>query len=219
MPRKRAVLDRIFSPQTNLLYLLVQEEGDVPNLEISGVKMKSAVPTIAAVLEASLQALRPLTGVCLDTCAGLGYSATAMARAPGVSRVVCFEADANVVELVRRNATSRDLFDNPKVELRVADVLEVLDSVPDATFDRVFHDPPRLAMAGELYSRQFYDKLYRVMKPGGRLFHYTGAPGEKAGKRVRDGVIRRLTEAGFQPVRERREAQGVSALKPARPRR
>jgi predicted methyltransferase len=103
----RTTLYRHFSPETNRLYLLYQEPGDLPNLEISGVKMKSSTPSITAVLEASLRELRPLTGICLDTCGGLGYSAIAMAREPVVSSVVCFEADANVIEAARHNAIPR----------------------------------------------------------------------------------------------------------------
>jgi uncharacterized protein len=214
MPSERTVLYRHFSPETNRLYAVFQEQGDLPNLEISGVKMKSSTPSIAAVLEASLKALKPLVGACFDTCGGLGYSATAMALAPSVTRVLCFEVDANVVEAARHNPESRALFDNPKIELRVEDVFEGIDAFPEAYFDRVFHDPPRTSLAGELYSLEFYRKLFRVMKPGAKLFHYTGSPGEMAGKRVRLGVIRRLQEAGFEAVRERPEAQGVSATRP-----
>jgi predicted methyltransferase len=139
-----------------------------------------------------------------------------MARAPGVSRVVCFEVDENVLEAARHNPASRGLFENPRIELRAEDVFEGIDAFPEGTFDRAFHDPPRLSLAGELYSLEFYRKMFRVLKPRGRLFHYTGAPGDKAGKRIRTGVIRRLQEAGFEQVRERQEAQGVSAVKPAR---
>jgi predicted methyltransferase len=189
----------------------------MPNLEISGVKMKSSSPSIEAVLKASLRELAPLTGVCLDTCCGLGYSAIAMAKPASVSKVVCFEVDPNVIEAVRHNPASQRLFADPKIELRVEDVFAGLDAFDNAHFDRVFHDPPRLSLAGELYSLEFYRRLWRVMKPGARLFHYTGAPGEKAGKRVVAGVVRRLQEAGFERVIERPEAQGVSAVKPRQP--
>jgi predicted methyltransferase len=218
MPQEREVLYRHFSPETNRLYILFRRPGELPNLEISGIKMKSATPTLEAVLQASLAALQPLAGVCLDTCGGLGYSAIAMAASPAVTRVVCFELDANVIEAARHNPQSRRLFEDPKIDLRNQDVAEGLAAFSEATFDRVFHDPPRLALAGDLYSQAFYAELWRVMKPGGKLFHYTGAPGEKAGKRVRAGVMRRLRDAGFDAVREVAAAQGVAAIKPS-PRR
>jgi predicted methyltransferase len=215
MPRERTVLYRHFSPETNRLYLLFQEPGALPNLEISGIKMKSSTPGVQAVLEASLAALWPLEGVCLDTCGGLGYSAIALAAAPLVRRVVCFEVDANVIQAARHNPGSAPLFGSPKIDLRNQDVAEGIREFEDASFDRVFHDPPRLALAGELYSLDFYRQLFRVLKPGGKLFHYTGTPGEKRGKDVRGGVIRRLNQAGFVRVKERPEAQGVSAVRPA----
>jgi len=177
--------------------------------------MKCAKPSIEAVLEASLSELRPLRGVCLDTCGGLGYSAIALARAPAVEQVLSFEKDANVIDAAHHNSASAPLFESSKIELRNEDVAAALPELPDAAFDRIFHDPPRLGLAGDLYSLAFYRQLFRLLKPGGRLFHYTGAPGEKAGKRVRAGIIGRLHEAGFSTVRECSEAQGVSGVKPA----
>jgi len=215
MAGPRQVLYRYFSPETNLLYVLFRDREGLANLEISGVRMKSAAPSIEAVLKASLGEISPLVGVCLDTCGGLGYSAIAMARAPGVTRVHCFERDANVVEAARHNPDSAALFEDRKIDLRLADVCEGIDAFPAGHFDRVFHDPPRLGLAGELYSGAFYAKLFRVLRPGGQLFHYTGSPGEKAGKRVRQGVALRLREAGFETVRDCPKAQGLSAVRPA----
>jgi len=211
----RSVLYSHFSPETNRLYAIVQLGGGLPNLEIAGIQMKSATPSIEAVLKASLRELRPLRGLCLDTCGGLGYSAIAMAEAPAVEKVLSFEMDANVIEAARHNPESAPLFESRKIELRNEDVAMTLRELREGSFDRIFHDPPRLGLAGDLYSLAFYRHLFRVLKPGGRLFHYTGAPGAKAGKRVRAGIIGRLHDAGFDAVRECPEAQGVSTVKPA----
>jgi len=60
------------------------------------------------------------------------------------------------------------------------------------------HDPPRFGLAGELYSQAFYDHLARVLRPGGRLFHYTGAPNRLTSNRdVPNEVSKRLRLAGF----------------------
>jgi predicted methyltransferase len=62
----------------------------------------------------------------------------------------------------------------------------------------VLHDPPRFGIAGELYSQVFYDHLARVLRPRGRLFHYTGTPNKlTSGRDVPNEVASRLRSAGF----------------------
>jgi predicted methyltransferase len=104
-------------------------------------------------------------------------------------------------------------------------VLEVLnagidthiETLADGAFDVVLHDPPRFGIAGELYSRQFYAQLARVLRPGGTLFHYTGSPNRlTSGRDVPGEVLRRLQDSGFQA---RRALDGIlarSVLKPIR---
>ena len=70
--------------------------------------------------------------------------------------------------------------------------------LPDRSVDAVLHDPPRFGTAGELYSQAFYEQLGRVLKPKGRLFHYTGSPNRlTSGRDVPAEVARRLQRAGF----------------------
>jgi predicted methyltransferase len=52
----------------------------------------------------------------------------------------------------------------------LGDAVEVLKELESEEYDAVFHDPPRYSLAGELYSREFYSELYRVLKRGGKLF-------------------------------------------------
>jgi predicted methyltransferase len=83
--------------------------------------------------------------------------------------------------------------------LNEGDVAERISGLPDASFDAVLHDPPRFGIAGELYSQAFYDQLARVLKRGGRMFHYTGAPNKlTSGRDVPREVARRLEKAGFK---------------------
>jgi uncharacterized protein len=64
--------------------------------------------------------------------------------------------------------------------------------------DALLHDPPRFGIAGELYSQAFYDQLARVLRRGGRLFHYTGSPNKlTSGRDVPREVATRLEKAGF----------------------
>jgi len=76
------------------------------------------------------------------------------------------------------------------------------------------HDPPRFSLAGELYSLAFYQKLFRVLRHGGKLFHYTGKPGAHSGKNMAKGFKQRLVEAGFVGVRWDEGLQGFLCRKP-----
>jgi hypothetical protein len=87
----------------------------------------------------------------------------------------------------------------------------------DASFDAVLHDPPRFGIAGELYSRKFYEQLARVLRPGGALFHYTGSPNKlTSGRDVQGEVLRRLQDSGFAAARALDGVLARSILKPVR---
>ena len=75
------------------------------------------------------------------------------------------------------------------------------------------HDPPAFGLAGELYSLEFYARALRVLRQGGRMFHYIGAPRSDSGARVTKGVVRRLRDAGFVKVAPVPRAFGVVAVK------
>jgi len=80
-----------------------------------------------------------------------------------------------------------------------ADVSQAIGQLADASFDALLHDPPRFGIAGELYSQVFYGELARVLRRGGRLFHYTGSPNKlTSGRDVPREVARRLEQAGFR---------------------
>ena len=75
----------------------------------------------------------------------------------------------------------------------------------------MLHDPPRFALAGELYSLSFYTELARVLRRGGRLFHYTGAPNSRSrGRDLAAEVATRLRAAGFEA---RAALDGVLAIR------
>jgi len=128
--------------------------------------------------------------------------------------VISFEVDPNVLELARYNKESKDLFQNPKIELIADDVSFGIKKFKDNTFDAIIHDPPRLSLAGELYGMEFYKELYRVLKPEGRLYHYTGNPSSKfRSKDIMGGVVKRLKKAGFREVKKVETVLGVVAKK------
>lgn len=184
------------------LIKLVPTEWGAPTFEIDGIKMlptSKESPVDDARRKVAL--VEPRGKVVLETCGGLGYFAACCLDA-GVARIQSFEKNASVLWLRTLNPWSPDP-DAPaaagRLQLTHGDVSQSLPRIPDASVDAVLHDPPRFGIAGELYSQAFYDQLARVLRKGGRLFHYTGSPNKlTSGRDVPREVAKRLEKAGFQ---------------------
>ncbi len=155
--------------------------------------------------------IAPVVGCVLDTCTGLGY--TAIAAAKTAEEVVTIELDPTVLEVCRLNPWSQALFQDRKIHQVVGSAAEKVREMPDESFSRIFHDPPTFKIAGELYSGEMYRQLYRVLKRGGRMYHYIGDLDSTSGRVVAKGAVRRLQEAGFSRVDRRPEAFGLTAFK------
>jgi len=186
---------------------------ELETIEINGVKMHQTMrrtPRQDAENKANVLGVKKGDNV-LDVCTGLGYSAIAAAEKG--ANVTTIEVDENVLELAKQNPSSKKLFEDPRIKIIVGDALQKIKEFDDGRFDAVLHDPPRFSFAGELYSLAFYKQLFRVLKKGGKLFHYTGKPREKRGKGIRAGVARRLAEAGFNKIEWNEETLGFTAVK------
>jgi predicted methyltransferase len=137
----------------------------------------------------------------LDICTGLGYSAIACLK-KGAVKVVTIEADDDVLELAKINPYSKQLFEDPRVELIIGDAIEKIRDIP-GKFDRIIHDPPAFPIGGNLYSLEFYKDLHRKLKQKGTMIHYVGAPGKKfRRKNFEAGIRKRLRQAGFSSIRK-----------------
>lgn len=185
---------------SNSLIKLVPTQWGAPTFEIDGIKMLPTAqisPFVDAQQKVAL--IQPRAKTILDTCGGLGYFAMWCLRG-GASEIVSFEKNPDVLWLRSLNPWSPEGSGeiDARLQLTLADVSERIASLPTARFDAALHDPPRFGIAGELYSQAFYDELARVLKPRGKLFHYTGAPNKlTTGRDVPREVAARLQRAGF----------------------
>ncbi|MBB6247845.1 SAM-dependent methyltransferase [Rhodanobacter sp. A1T4] len=184
------------------LIKLVPTEWGAPTFEIDGIKMlptSKESPFEDARRKVAL--IEPRGKVVLDTCGGLGYFAACCLEA-GVAHIQSLEKNADVLWLRTLNPWSPNpdgLASGGRLQLNHADVSQAITQVADASVDALLHDPPRFGIAGELYSQVFYDQLARVLRRGGRLFHYTGSPNKlTSGRDVPNEVAKRLEKAGFK---------------------
>jgi predicted methyltransferase len=194
---------------TSSLIKLVPTQWGPPTFEIDGIKM---LPTEHvspyADAERKVGLIQPRGKVILDTCGGLGYFA-AWCLQGQARQVHSYEKNADVIWLRGLNPWSPRAGDG--LTLTHGDITEQISSLPSGSVDAVLHDPPRFGIAGELYSQAFYGELARVLKRGGKLFHYTGTPNKlTSGRDVPNEVLKRLRQAGFAA---RPDGDGVLASK------
>jgi predicted methyltransferase len=200
------------------LYKLVATPFGPPTFEIDGVKMLPSAegsPWDDAARKVALVA--PRGQRVLDTCGGLGYFAAWCLRS-GATAVDSWEKSAGVLWLRGLNPWSPGspvscALGDPLAGLALThgDIAAAIEALPDACYAAVLHDPPRFALAGELYSQRFYDQLARVLRRRGRLFHWTGAPNSRSrGRDLASEVVQRLRRAGFSAAPK---LDGVLAVK------
>ena len=203
---------KLFSADTNLSYKLVPSR-DAPALEIAGLKMHSTVKKTPwqSTLD-KVSSLQPMRGRVLDTCCCLGYTAINAAKESYVTRVFTFESDSNALEMTDYNPWSRELYLNRKIKLTIGDVARGVEMFSTGFFSSIIHDPPPFTLSPELYSLDFYKKIFRVLAQKGMLFHSTG-DAEREQREVSKGIAKRLKEAGFRNVVERPDILGVTAQK------
>ncbi len=202
---------QVFSEDTNRQCSLMPTKG-APTMLIAGFTMHRIVD-IDPMQDTfkKIATIKPVIGRVLDTATGLGY--TALEAAKTAHEVVTIELDPGAQAIARLNPWSQGLFHDEKIRQIMGDAFEVVPTFASDSFDRIIHDPPVFSLAGELYSGAFYRQLYRVLKRGGRLFHYIGNLDSKSSGTVARGSLKRLKEAGFSRLVSRAEAFGVVAYK------
>jgi predicted methyltransferase len=194
---------------SNSLIKLVPTDWGPPTFEIDGIKMlPTARVSPYADAERKVRLIQPRGRVVLDTCGGLGYFAAWCVHGQA-TQVLSYEKNADVIWLRSLNPWSPAL--GGVLTLTQGDITEQITILPARSVDAILHDPPRFGIAGELYSQAFYDQLARVIRRGGRLFHYTGTPNRLTSQRnVPLEVARRLRHAGFAT---QLDGDGVMAIR------
>jgi predicted methyltransferase len=194
--------------------LMPVARNEAPALLIDGVLMhrvKEITPMEDAQMKADLCARRGID--ILEICTGLGYASIACLDR-GVRSIVTIEKDRDVLELAKLNPWSHRVFSDDRVNVILGDAANRILSIDDNSFHAIMHDPPRFSMAPELYTIEFYQQLFRVLKRKGTLLHYVGSPGSKHRKRdLQKGIMKRLREAGFSNVVRKEQVQGVMGIK------
>ena len=196
-------------------YKLAPTHRGPPTVEIDGIHMHRILGTDPLEdAKNKIRAAKVSRGhTILDICTGLGYTSIASLMR-GAARVYTIEVDENVLYLASLNPWSSSL-SNGRITLIHGDATRIIHYFHEESFHRIIHDPPRLtSKTGDLYSLEFYKDLYRLLKPGGLLFHYTGEPGRKRGLNIPGRVSSRLKKAGFHVIEYNRQAQGIIATKP-----
>ena len=163
--------------------------------------------------EKKIALLKPY-GLVLDTCMGMGY--TAILAAESAKKVFTFEIDENVFSLAQINPCSQLLFSLANIEVNQQDLTQRLSGFADQYFDCIIHDPPTFKLAPDLYSLSFYQQLLRIIKKGGKLFHYTPLYLIKRGYDFPAKIKAKLTQAGFRVGQFSPDASGFLCRRPKR---
>ena len=153
----------------------------------------------------ALASLKPGETV-VDLGSGGGFDCFLAAKQVGdTGRVIGVDMTPDMVSKARANAKK---IGANTVEFRLGEIehLPLADNSADIIMSNcVINLSPDKQMV--------YGDAFRVLKPGGRAFHYIGDPESKSGRRTTAGVIRRLEQVGFSHVHRDPRAFGVVAVK------
>jgi spermidine synthase len=99
-------------------------------------------------------------------------------RYESIEQVVMVEIDGMVVEASKEFLPSiASEFDNPKLDLRIADGIEYVQKVADETFDLVIVDSTDPVGPGEgLFKAAFYQDVYRILTKDGVMITQSESP-------------------------------------------
>ncbi|VVB80376.1 Polyamine aminopropyltransferase [uncultured archaeon] len=152
-----------------------------------------------------------LFGRILDSGTGLGY--TAIAASKTASKIITIEIDEMVREIQKINPYSQELFDNKRVELVHGDLVEEIKKFRNMEFNFIILDGGTPRSSGEFFSQENYNQAFRVLKFGGRLYHYVPNYHTNRGVDFAARISSYLKKAGFKKVVRDEEGSYLVAWK------
>ena len=200
-----------YSEVTEFYYKLYPTD-DWPTITLSSTPMhRHANLSPKEDTKRKIEKIKPISGNVLDTCCGLGY--TAIMSSKYAKKVHTFEKDSNVLYFAEFNPYSKDLFEKENIQVHNENVKKGIESFKDNNFERIIHDPPTFKFAPELFSKEFYKKLFRVLKNKGKIYHYAPWPQKSKGRVFYHKIVNNLKDIGFKDVRFDEYSCGVLAKK------
>ena len=178
------------SPETGFIYKLVPTSFR-PILQTSGTPMHK-MEFIARVEKDKL------AGKVLDAGTGLGYTAIAASRT--AEQVITVEIDKTIIEVARLNPYSQALFKSKNINLIIDDLSEKIKGFRDSEFDFIILDVGNQRIFADFFSGENYRQAYRVLKSGGKLYHYIPQPQVTRGRDFTAEVMKRIKAAGFSDI-------------------
>lgn len=179
---------QFFSEVTNCFYKLIPTSYR-PILQVSGTGMHK--------LEFVTRIEREkLKGRILDAGTGLGY--TAIAASKTADEVTTIELDETVVHITTLNPYSQELFTAKNIKRVEGDVTIEIKRFNGSEFDTIIFDAGTPKSSGEFFSLANYKEAYRVLKKGGKLYHYLPRHHIQRGRDFGLEAINIMKKAGFK---------------------
>jgi predicted methyltransferase len=195
-------------------YYSLKPWNGIPLLEIDGIRMH-LVKEFKDPLQYSKEVVKHIKfngkETVFDTCTGLGY--LAIEESKKAKKVITCEIRKEVLQLAKLNPYSKELFNKEKIDSKNKSSFDFIKTLDNESIDVVMHDPPKLALSPDLYSYEFYNQVFRILKPNGQFFHYIGTIGIHKGKRFELDIIKKLEQSGFKNCKYYDKLQAIICKK------
>ncbi len=197
------VLEKVQYSNKDGIYKLIPTSFR-PILQISGTSMhkQSFIERVEK---------NKLWGNVLDSGTGLGY--TAIVASKTAKKVTTIEIDEMVLELQKINPYSQELFDDEKINLIEGDLVDEIEKFKDAEFNFIILDGGTPRSSGEFFSTKNYEQVFRVLKHGGKVYHYVPNYHVNRGTDFAANISGTLKKIGFSRVERDEEGSYLVASK------